>query len=497
MRAFIKAALLMPALFVVCLYSHSQPDTLTAKLRRQAEGLNGAAQAEAQRMSDKMEEQTARLQQKMAKYERKLSKVFQQSDSLQQLAQQYMAKADPEYWLHKLQANDSLLATLGTGPYLQRLDSLKGMLKFLDQDINNIPALQSLAAMKARLGVTQEYQQMLDEKMSYWKQMLSVKGLTDKYLPASFKKLQTEVLAYKSQVAQWKETLNDPAKMETEMLKLLNKLPAFQKFMQQNGELARLFGGGVGASGTSGVPIPGLQTTQSVMSQLQQRMGGGPQAQQFLQQQIQQGMDQLSQQQQMMDPLAQIKEQAAGLVDKVMQGGALGNTAITPAQQEKAQLKSKSFGQRLEFGWNLQNAMHKQDFPAIRDVGISLGYKLNPRSVVGVGVAYKFALGESWKHIEWTHEGVGLRSFLDWRIAKAGSKLLKGFWITGGFEMNYWQRIDNNAQWKNLAWKQSGLVGLTKTVKTGKKTMKMQLLWDFLSYNTNSTPVVFRVGYSW
>ncbi|HSC54261.1 MAG TPA: hypothetical protein VLC98_11585 [Phnomibacter sp.] len=490
MRAIIKAALLMSALFVVCLYGHSQADTLTAKLRRQAEDLNKAAHSEAQRMTDKMEAQTARLQQKMAKYERKLSKVFQQSDSLQRLAQQYMDKADPEYWLHRLQANDSLLSALGTGPYLQRLDSLKGMLKFLDQDINNIPALQSLAAMKARLGITQEYQQQLDEKMSYWKQLLTVEGLTDKYLPASFKKLQSEVLAYKSQVAQWKETLNDPAKMETGMLKLLNKLPAFQKFMQQNGELARLFGSpNTGAGGVGTASMAGLQTMQGMQQLLQQRFGG--QAQQMVQQQLQAGMGQMNQIQ------SGLQNGLNNVLNTIPQGGAWGNTQLSPYQQEQADLKAQPLGKHFEFGWNLQTGSLMRAAPSSTDLGLSLGYKINPKSVIGIGVAYKFSLG-SWDKIEFHHEGVGLRSFIDWRISPPKAKIFANMWISGGFEMNYWQRIANLSQLKSLAWQQSGLVGLTKKVKTGKKTMKMQLLWDFLnsSSSAENIPIQFRIGYN-
>jgi hypothetical protein len=145
----------------------------------------------------------------------------------------------------------------------------------------------------------------------------------------------------------------------------------------------------------------------------------------------------------------------------------------------------------------MQSAVRIQDFPAVRDIGLSLGYKLNPRSVVGVGVAYKFALGESWKDIEWTHEGVGLRSFLDWRISAAGSKLLKDFWITGGFEMNYWSRIAGNVQWKELAWEKSGLVGLTKIQETKHRKIKLQLLYPLVnnSLNFDKNQLIFRISF--
>jgi hypothetical protein len=46
-------------------------------------------------------------------------------------------------------------------------------------------------------------------------------------------------------------------------------------------------------------------------------------------------------------------------------------------------------------------------------------------------------------------------------------------------------------------WQQSGLVGLTKKYKIGKKSGNIQLLWDFLSYQQvpQTKPIKFRIGY--
>ena len=54
---------------------------------------------------------------------------------------------------------------------------------------------------------------------------------------------------------------------------------------------------------------------------------------------------------------------------------------------------------------------------------------------------------------------------------------------------------------ERAAWQQSGLLGLSKVLdvknKYFKKT-KLQLLWDFLSYQQapRTQPVVFRIGYA-
>jgi hypothetical protein len=54
---------------------------------------------------------------------------------------------------------------------------------------------------------------------------------------------------------------------------------------------------------------------------------------------------------------------------------------------------------------------------AIADMGLSLGYKLNDKSIIGVGASYKMGYGSIQK-IRITHEGVGLRSFIDWKLKK-------------------------------------------------------------------------------
>ncbi len=401
---------------------------------------------------------------------------------------------------------DSMLKTLAKGPYFARLDSLETLFKYsLSNNIDNPlikDAKQQLEKLRAEIGLFEDWENFLGDREQQWKTLLSGNNLEKLQLPKAFGKWQEEAMAYKMQVQQWKEAINDPQKLETEALKLLNKLPAFREFMSKNSELARLFGPPGGSAGVpQGTAIPGLQTRATLAQELQNRFGANAlQSGGALQQQLQNGMDQLSQQQAQLNPIASIQETLSEIELPASVGRGEGLGCLSGRGEERAMLKSKTFKQRLEFGWNLQSAMRVQDFPAVRDVGLSLGYKLNPRSVAGVGIAYKFALGESWKDIEWTHEGVGLRSFIDWRLTEAGGKMFKGLWLTGGFEMNYWSRMANNAQWKELAWEKSGVVGLTKIIETNIKTakkLKIQLLVDLTKpINFNSAqPFICRIGY--
>ncbi|MCG7859374.1 hypothetical protein MD537_20520, partial [Flavihumibacter sediminis] len=115
--------------------------------------------------------------------------------------------------------------------------------------------------------------------------------------------------------------------------------------------------------------------------------------------------------------------------------GSFGDASEMPTTKTNEE-KTRSLWKRLEWGGNLQSARATNFFPTTSDLGLSLGYKLNSKSVVGVGASYKLGWGSDWRNVRMTHEGVGLRSFLDWR--------LKGsFWVSGGAELNHRQRIED------------------------------------------------------
>ena len=101
----------------------------------------------------------------------------------------------------------------------------------------------------------------------------------------------------------------------------------------------------------------------------------------------------------------------------------------------------------------------------------------------------------SIQHISISHQGIGLRSFIDW-------KLKKQFFLSGGFEMNHNAAFKNIEQLKSFdAWQQAGLVGITKKIKINTKWTKgtkLQLLYDLMAkqHVPVSQQVLFRVGYN-
>jgi hypothetical protein len=134
-----------------------------------------------------------------------------------------------------------------------------------------------------------------------------------------------------------------------------------------------------------------------------------------------------------------------------------------------------------------------------------VGYKLSAKGIVGIGASYKVGWGDNIQHIAISHQGIGLRSYLDWKIPSTFSGHGEGagtWWISGGYEQNYRAEIKRIEQLKNRsAWQSSGLIGLSKKFLINSKFMKgtkMQVLWDFLSYQQipRVNPIVFRIGYN-
>jgi hypothetical protein len=182
------------------------------------------------------------------------------------------------------------------------------------------------------------------------------------------------------------------------------------------------------------------------------------------------------------------------LKDKISKLGG-GNSDMDMPDFKPNSQKTKSFWNRIELGANVQSMRSNNYFPVTSDIALSAGYKLNNKSVVGVGVSYKLGWGENIRHIKLTHEGVGLRSFFE-------IKLQGSFYATSGFEYNY-QKLFNTIRqlYGGNNWQQSGLVGVTKVVAVQNKLFtktKVQLLWDFLSYQQipRAQPIKFRVGYN-
>lgn len=430
-------------------------------------------------LTKKVDQKTARYLSKFKKREEKLLRKLARKDSTK-AAQLLMTSKQKYQQLEKTLKGEKRLQE-----YIPSLDTLTSSLKFLSQnrellaktkdaqqDLTN--ALGKVEGLQSSLGKAEMIDQFLEER----KQQLASQ-LKDLPFAKDLTKLHKQAHYYKAQVEEYKAALKDQKKLERKALELLSKTKAFQDFMRKHSQLASLFRI-PGGEEESPVSLAGLQTRAQVNADLQQRFGSDPAAIAQLRENVQAAQGQLN----------TLKSKAESL-----QSGSVGNS-IGDIQQPNFRpnhQKTKPFLQRLEVGTNIQTQKAKWMFPITSDIGLSLGYKLNDKSIIGAGISYKLGIGTGWQHINLTHQGIGVRSFLEYQ--------LKGsLYISGGYEQNYRSEIRAIEVLKDRsAWQQSGLIGVTKKYKVSKKLKgNMQLLWDFLSYQQipKTQSLMVRIGYS-
>jgi hypothetical protein len=441
----------------------------------------GIVETKAGDLEEKLAKRSGKALAQLQKQEQKIQRKLARIDSLK--ANKLLGDAKQHYG----QLEQRLKKAGSLQQYIPSIDTLSTSLKFFqnnpallakvkDGQVKLKESLSKVNGLKDQFSRAEEIKKFLKERRQYLKEQLSQMRFAKE-----LKNLNKQVYYYNQQLSDYKELLNDHKKIERKAIELLSKTKLFKDFMRRNNQLASLFRlPGDPDDPVSTASLAGLQTRAQVNNLIQQQIAaGGPNAQQQFQQNMQEAQSQLNQ-----------------LKNKIAQFGGNSSEDIMPEGFKPNQQKTKSFLQRLEWGTNIQSQKANGYFPVTSDIGLSLGYKLNDKSLVGIGASYKMGWGQNIRNINITHQGVGIRRFMDWKIK--GS-----FWVSGGYEMNYRNEFNRIAVLKDMnAWQQSGLIGISKLVslktKFFKKT-KLQLLWDFLSYEQvpRTQALVFRVGYAW
>jgi hypothetical protein len=393
---------------------------------------------------------------------------------------------DYQQWIRGMQAPSSSTAPGKT--YIGGLDTLRTTLQYLQSGQGGsgmaANAGTGSTALANASGQVQQLQAHLDQSalisqyISERKQQIAqyLAGYT--HLPAgvtqTFDQYKATAYYYHQQVEALKNSLSDPQKIEQQAITQLSKVPAYQTFLAQHSMLASMFR--LPAGYEDGSALQGLQTKGQVQQMLQQQVSGGGQgAQSAVDQQMQQAKTQLTNMQ------SNLSKYGVG-------GQAIDMPNFQPNQQ-----KTKTFLKRLTYGANLQLSKSTDYFPATGNLGLTIGYKINDKSTVGVGASYNIGLGSDWGHMQFSSQGMGLISFMDWRIRKT-------YYVTGGYELNYMTQFNNIAQLKNRSlWQPSALIGLEKKYRISSKLQgNLQLLFDAL-YRQEipaGQMIKFRVGYN-
>lgn len=419
-------------------------------------------------LNRKLTQSVSRLLQKMQRLELKLQRKLSPKDTVS--TRQAFAGVQEKYagFLGQVAAAKNDPAITSLKEYVPRLDSLRNAFQFMQKmnGANTAALTNTIGSLQSGLNLASGVKQFLRERKQVLKKQLEQSGLGKE-----LKQLNKEVYYYQQQLDEYKALLHSPDKLVEKALVAVRDQPAFQTFMNQHSLLAQMFG--LPGGNNAALSLVGLQTREAVQNQLGAQLGSGANTGQYMQQQVQQAQAEMNK-----------------LKDKVNQWGGGNNDMEIPEFKPNNQ-KTKTFWERIEYGLNIQSQKTNLLLPVTTDFALTAGYKLNDKSTIGIGASYKMGWGKNISNIKITSQGLGLRSYID-------VKLKGSIWISGGYEYNYQQEFSKLDQLKDLnAWQQSGLIGLTKKYRVGKKNGNLQLLWDFLSYSQvpKTQALKFRIGY--
>ena len=429
---------------------------------------------------------------KMQQYEKQLTgkteKTLTKLSRWEEKIRAILKKADPQAearlfgndrmtfatLLRQLQSGEAALTNYQT-QYNAYLDTLSTNLQYLKEATPGNDAIEKaglqLPRLKSSMAQADYTAQFIKERKA---QLAKEAG---KYVQQKLlTKISKEDYYFGEALTHYKELFSDKTKAEALVTTALAQLPAFQKFMQEHSELSSLFRlPGSSSGGNSTAALAGLQTRASVQSMIQQRVAaGGPSGAAQVQQNLREAQTRLTE-----------------MKDKLLKGGVIGcGGAVEMPDFKPNGQHTKSFLQRIEYGFDVQFARSNGYLPSATDIAVSIGYKLNDKSVIGVGLSYKMGIG-SIERIRLTSEGIGLRSYADWKI--------KGQWYaTGGYEMNYQSSFKSIPALKDAMWQRSALVGINRQYKVSKKLKgEVKMQYDFMADRQvpAGVPFVFRVGY--
>ncbi|MFW2475872.1 MAG: hypothetical protein ACN4EP_03100 [Sediminibacterium sp.] len=401
---------------------------------------------------------------KLQKQEAKLIKKIAKTDSAK--AKLMLAESNNLY--SKFQHSLKFSSNNEWKEYLPALDSVQTSIDFLSTGniLNDklsksfISASGNIKEYANSIQAAAQIQQQLKERKRLLMQQFQQFGLVKE-----LKKLNKEFFYYQQQFNEIKSLLSDGSKLEKKVLGLIRESEAFKDFFNTNSQFSALFPGGSGGIGSPAGTTDNLQTIAEIQARL-----------------LRSGMDNMA----VNNALTNAQTEPLTSAPSLRLPGMNDGEALTMPDFSPNRQKTKSFFQRIELGWNLQTRRATNILPSLADLGLSIGYKLNDNSVVGTGIAYKLGMGNGWKDIRFSHQGVGLRTYADIRIKG-------GFWLSGGYEKNYMQAFSRFSQIND--WQHTALLGITKKLKINKKKeTKIQLLYDFLNRTNGQQPLQFRYG---
>jgi hypothetical protein len=426
-----------------------------------------------EKIQKKIEEKQKRIDEKI---KRQSGLYFRKLNRIEARLKRKLWKSDSALAIRLSLGSDSILSNSNTfinkqldslqlpGYYSGYLDSMKVSLNFIGKYSPQTISQNKLAGLSSSyqsIGNSLNQSDYLQKYIQARKELIE-QSLSNSPLLAEFRAYQKTAIYYKQQMLEYKEALQSPELLERKLLDALRENKVFRGFFDKYSQLGQLFRlpSQMEELPANGI-IPGLQTKADLLQLLSTRLGGQSASQQIVSSGIADGQQELDK-----------------LKNKLLQALQTGESEDLPGFRPNNQ-KTKSFWNRIELGSNLQTTKGNNYWPVTSDLGLNIGYKLNNRSVVGIGASYKIGWGESIRKIKLTSQGIGLRTYID-------SKFYKSFWLTGGGEWNYRNSFPDFTIFKTInTWQQSILIGIS---------ILYDALWN--KQIPNGQPIVFRVGYN-
>ena len=394
-------------------------DSMVNKVVNLPAGFLGKVQSNTAELDAQLTKQNQSYHPSMTREETQLKKKMARLDSTDTSAARksstlFSGNPEKHYTslLQKLKSDTATAMKIMHGQYLPYADSLQGMLKFLQanpQMLNTSKfsptevqnTLTKVTQLQNKLQDAGEIQQYMQQRQTQIQQYLSQYSKLPSGITGTYTNYNKKLYYYSEQVKAYKEALNDPDKMMQVAMTVLNKVPAFTSFIKNNSMLASALN--LPGAYNPSISGQGLSTRDQVTEAFQKQTGKESfDASSYVQQNTGSAQGQVDQ---LRAKLASFGSSSSG------------PDVDIPNFKPNSQ-KTKSLLKRLEYGFNIQTVHSTYFYPSTTDIGLSVGYKLDDKNVIGIGASYKLGWGQDLSHISFTSQGMSLRSYMSINIKK-------------------------------------------------------------------------------